>query len=318
MKPRIAISIGDPAGIGPEVTMKALLDPAVTGLASWVVVGNRHVVEHYLPGVAASLERRGDVEFHEPAGVADFEVRAGLLDARCGGAGLAYVTEATRLCLDGEADAMVTAPLNKEAVALSGVAFSGHTEYIAEMCGAPDPRMMLASEELRVLHVTTHVSLREACAVDQARVVRTIELAAEAGRLLGFPRPRIAVCGLNPHAGEHGMFGAEDESVVRPAIEGARATGIDCDGPHAADAIFLKAMRGSHDVVVAMYHDQGHVPMKLIDFTGTVNVTVGIPIIRTSVDHGTAFDIAGKGVADPVNMVAALKLAVTMANNRTR
>ena len=296
--------------------MKALTDPAVASLASWVVIGHRHVVERYAPAAAAALEARGDVEFRTPPGMPEFDVRPGVLDARYGAAGLAYVTEATRLCLDSGADAMVTAPLNKEAVALSGVPFSGHTEYIAEMCGEVDPRMMLASEKLRVLHVTTHVSLREACAINQARVVRTIELAAEAGRLLGFPRPRIAVCGLNPHAGEHGMFGTEDEDIVRTAIEQARASGIDCDGPHAADAIFLKAMRGSHDMVVAMYHDQGHVPMKLIDFTGTVNVTVGIPIIRTSVDHGTAFDIAGRGVADPANMVAALRLAATMANNR--
>jgi 4-hydroxythreonine-4-phosphate dehydrogenase len=176
--------------------------------------------------------------------------------------------------------------------------------------------MLLAGPRLRVIHATTHIPLRQACDVTAERVRRTIELGDEAMKLLGFRRPRIAVCGLNPHAGEHGLFGSEDATAVTPAVEQARAAGINCDGPVPADTVFLKAVRGAYDLVVAMYHDQGHVPMKLLDFERTVNISVGLPIIRTSVDHGTAFDIAGKGEADPQSLIEAMKLAVTMAANR--
>ena len=217
---------------------------------------------------------------------------------------------------------MVTAPLNKEAVMMSGQPsgqpFSGHTEYIAALCGATESRMLLASERLCTVHVSTHVALRAACDLDTGRIVRTIELGYEAMRLLGFEKPRIAVCGLNPHAGEHGLFGPEDESLIAPAVKAARAKGIACSGPHAGDTIFLQASRGAYDLVVAMYHDQGHIPMKLIDFEGTVNVSLGIPIIRTSVDHGTAFDIAGKNQGDARSMKQAMRMAVRMAATRLR
>jgi 4-hydroxythreonine-4-phosphate dehydrogenase len=242
--------------------------------------------------------------------------RFGQLDARCGAAALEYVRHATELCLRGEAGAMVTAPLNKEAVALSGRPFTGHTEYIAELCGASDSRMLLWSERLATVHVTTHMSLRRACESSTLRIQRTIELGDEAMRLLGASQPRIAVCGLNPHAGEHGLFGDEDERVILPAIEAARASGIACTGPHAPDTVFLRAIRGAYDLVVAMYHDQGHIPMKLIDFEGTVNISLGIPIIRTSVDHGTAFDIAGKNCADARSMKQAMRVAAKMAAAR--
>jgi 4-hydroxythreonine-4-phosphate dehydrogenase len=166
------------------------------------------------------------------------------------------------------------------------------------------------------VHVTTHIALRRACDLDQGRILRTIELGHEAMKLMGFARPRIAVCGLNPHAGEHGLFGAEDQRAILPAVQAARSQGIDCSGPHAGDTVFLQAVRGAFDLVVAMYHDQGHIPMKLIDFEGTVNVSLGIPIIRTSVDHGTAFDIAGKNRADPTSMKQAMRLAARMAEGR--
>jgi 4-hydroxythreonine-4-phosphate dehydrogenase len=220
------------------------------------------------------------------------------------------------MCVAGEADAMTTAPVNKEAVTMAGIPFTGHTEYIAEVTGARDSRMLLVSERLRVVHVTTHVSLRKACEATPERIERTIELASEALGWLGLPGGRIVVCGLNPHAGEHGLFGFEDETVIAPAVKAAQEKGIRCEGPVPADTVFLKALRGGYDLVVAMYHDQGHIPIKLIDFEKTVNVSLGLPIIRTSVDHGTAFDIAGQGVADASNMKAALKLAVTMAENR--
>jgi 4-hydroxythreonine-4-phosphate dehydrogenase len=206
--------------------------------------------------------------------------------------------------------------VNKEAVTLSGRAFSGHTEYIAELCGATESRMLLASDRLCTIHVTTHVALRRACELDTGRILRTIELGQEAMRLLGFEQPRIAVCGLNPHAGEHGLFGEEDGRFILPAIQAAQARGMLCSGPHAGDTVFLQASRGAYDLVVAMYHDQGHIPMKLIDFEGTVNISLGIPIIRTSVDHGTAFDIAGKNQADPRSMKQAMRMAARMAATR--
>ena len=209
---------------------------------------------------------------------------------------------------------MVTAPLNKEAVTLSGRSFSGHTEYIAELCGATDSRMLLASRVLSTVHVSTHIPLRRACELDTARILRTIELGDAAMKLLGFERPRVAVCGLNPHAGEHGLFGNEDARFIVPAIEQARQKGIECTGPHAGDTIFLQAARGAYDLIVAMYHDQGHIAMKLLDFTGTVNISLGIPIIRTSVDHGTAFDIAGKNKADAHSMKQAMRMAARMAS----
>jgi 4-hydroxythreonine-4-phosphate dehydrogenase len=301
----VAITSGDPAGIGPEIVAKALRDPAVRDLADWIVVGDRCVFDE--PPVCASFHDAGQLETR-PA--------PGSLSPAAGRAAVSYVRLATEMCLRNEAAAMVTAPLNKEAVALSGMPFTGHTEYIAQLCGESESRMLLAGPRLRVIHATTHIPLRQACDVTAERIRRTIELGNEAIRLLGVARPRIAVCGLNPHAGEHGLFGSEDAQAVAPAIEQARGAGIDCEGPVPADTVFLRAVRGAYDLVVAMYHDQGHVPMKLLDFERTVNISVGLPIIRTSVDHGTAFDIAGQGVADPQSLIEAMKLAVTMAANR--
>ena len=312
--PTIAITMGDPAGIGPEVVLKALADPEIAALADWVVVGDRRVLNlaERLTGVPL-----GNVRLHDTGALTNYdEFEFGRLDARCGAAAVEYVRLATQLCLGGSAEAMVTAPLNKEAVTLNGIGFSGHTEYIAELCGATESRMLLASDRLATVHVTTHIPLRAACNLDPRRILRTIELGHEAMKLMGHAEPRIAVCGLNPHAGEHGLFGEEDERFIVPAIEQARAAGIHCSGPHAGDTVFLQASRGAYDLVVAMYHDQGHIPMKLIDFEGTVNISLGIPIIRTSVDHGTAFDIAGQNLADAHSMKQAMKLAARMAATR--
>jgi 4-hydroxythreonine-4-phosphate dehydrogenase len=302
--------MGDPAGIGPEVVVKALADPKTAALAEWVVVGDGTTMRlaEELTGVKLAAELR-----EEPVQGA---VAFGQLSAAAGLAALRFVEIATKMCLAGEVDAMVTAPLNKEAVALNGIPFSGHTEYIAELCGTKDSRMLLVSDKLRVVHVSTHIALREACNLKTARILRTIEIAAEVMPLIGYRDPRIAVCGLNPHAGEHGLFGQEDEEIIRPAIEAARAQGINADGPHAGDTVFLRAVKGQYDLVVAMYHDQGHIPMKLLDFDRGVNVSIGLPIIRTSVDHGTAFDIAGKNIAESTSMQCALELGARMARNR--
>ena len=309
--PAVALTIGDPAGIGPEVVIKALADPQLAPLAHWIVVGDARVLELTEEVIGLTLQ---SAEIRDIQALADLEeFRIGQLDARCGAAAVEYVRIATEMRLGGAADAMVTAPLNKEAVTLSGRPFSGHTEYIAQLCGAADSRMLLFSERLATVHVTTHVALRNACDLSTPRILRTIELGDQAMKSLGIECPRIAVCGLNPHAGEHGLFGSEDELLISPAIEAARGRGILCSGPHAGDTIFLQASRGAYDLVIAMYHDQGHIPMKLIDFEGTVNISLGLPIIRTSVDHGTAFDIAGKNKADPHSMKQAMRVAVRMA-----
>jgi len=314
--PTIALTMGDPAGVGPEVILKALADPEVAPLARWIVVGDAGVLGEASRLTGVPFE---SAELRDPKALRNTgEFRFGRLDARCGAAAVEYVRIAAQMCLDGSAGAMVTAPLNKEAVSLSGRSFTGHTEYIAELCGARESRMLLASERLSTVHVTTHIALRRACEVTSERIGRTIELGWQAMRLLGFERPRIAVCGLNPHASEHGMFGDEEERVIVPAIEAANRAGFACSGPHPPDTVFLIAMKGMYDLIVAMYHDQGHIPMKLLDFEGTVNISLGIPIIRTSVDHGTAFDIAGKNQADPRSMKQAMRMAARMAANRSR
>ena len=314
MKPRIAVTMGDPAGVGAEVTVKALADPKVAGLASWRIVGDEKVLDQARRVTGAELPE--DVQVVSPGPGFPEAPSFGVLSAQCGEAAVAFIKGATEACLNGEADAMVTAPVNKEAVTMSGMAFTGHTEYIAELCGVDDTRMLLASERLRVVHVSTHVSLRRACDLEHGRILHTIELGNEAALSLGIEKPRIAVCGLNPHAGEHGLFGNEDADRIVPAVAAARENAIDCEGPVPADTVFLKAVRGHYDLVVAMYHDQGHIPMKLLDFEHTVNISLGLPIIRTSVDHGTAFDIAGKNLADPTNMKAAMRLACMMARQR--
>ncbi|HTX33523.1 MAG TPA: 4-hydroxythreonine-4-phosphate dehydrogenase PdxA [Bryobacteraceae bacterium] len=310
-RPTIVLTMGDPAGIGPEIVLKALADPEVAPLARWIVAGDAAVLQ--MAGRITGLDLPAELhDEHALGSIGDFSF--GKLDARCGRAALEYVRAAAEMCLRGEAGAMVTAPINKEAVALSGRPFTGHTEYIAELCGASESRMLLWSERLSTVHVTTHLALRQACEVDTDRILRTIELGNDAMKLLGFERPRIAVCGLNPHAGEHGLFGEEDRRSILPAVETGRARGIACSGPHAPDTVFLQAVRGAYDLVVAMYHDQGHIPMKLIDFEGTVNISLGIPIIRTSVDHGTAFDIAGRNLADARSMKQAMRVAARMAS----
>ena len=313
MKVRVAITLGDPGGVGGEVTLKALSDSELRDAAHWIVVGDAASIAAAEKITGISFAEVG-AEFRDAAMLPiDQPIQFGRLCADYGRAAVAYVTTATQMCLTGEADAMVTAPLNKEAVTLSGMPFSGHTEYIAELCGVGDSRMLLAGKKLSVVHVSTHVSLRQACNLDVDRIIHTIVLGNEAMKRLNRQRPRIAVCGLNPHAGEHGLFGSEDAQFILPAIQACRAQGIDCEGPFAPDTIFYKAARGSHDLVVAMYHDQGHIPMKLLDFEATVNISLGIPIIRTSVDHGTAFDIAGKNIAGADNMIAAMKMAAIMA-----
>jgi 4-phospho-D-threonate 3-dehydrogenase / 4-phospho-D-erythronate 3-dehydrogenase len=313
--PRIAISIGDPAGVGAEITLKALADPATRALAQWIVIGDHAALEAASPGYRERLHPHVHV-IRAGALEPETAIRFGELSGEYGAAAVEYVRRATLMCLAGKADAMVTAPLNKEGVTLSGRHFSGHTEFIAELCSATESRMLLASEKLATVHVSTHIALEQACKLDRPRIVRTIQLGAEALTLMLGRAPRIGVAGLNPHAGEHNLFGRQDSEIIGPAVEEARALGFDCSGPHPPDTIFIRGVRGEFDLIVAMYHDQGHIPMKLIDFHRTVNLSLGIPIIRTSVDHGTAFDIAGQDRADASNMQAAMRMAAKMAAGR--
>ncbi|MBH57874.1 MAG: 4-hydroxythreonine-4-phosphate dehydrogenase PdxA [Planctomycetaceae bacterium] len=325
--PIYTISIGDPAGIGPEVTVKACRDSALHVLGRWVIVGEAWQVQELaeLYGLQVDQVIQSIEELADDSKVAvldagliskdDFEV--GRVNANCGHASIQYVKMAAELCIAGKSQAIVTGPISKEAVAASGIdGFCGHTEYITELCGLETCRMMLWNKTVCVIHVSTHCSLLDAVTkVDQHRILQTIEIGHQAMLDLGFENPHLCICGLNPHAGENGMFGREEIELIIPAVEQAQAQGINITGPYPADTLFMQAVRGKCDMVIAMYHDQGHVPMKLYDFEHTVNVTLGLPIVRCSVDHGTAFDIAGKGIADPVDMQTAMNLAVELTSS---
>lgn len=324
--PIYTISIGDPAGIGPEVTVKACRNRSLQALGRWVIVGEawqvQQLAEQYelqVDQVIQSIDELADdtkVAVLDAGLIRQEEFETGKVSAACGHASIQYVKRAAELCIAGKSQAMVTGPISKEAVAASGVeGFCGHTEYITELCGLDTCRMMLWNKTVCVIHVSTHCSLFEAVTkIDRQRILKTIEIGHQAMVDLGFENPRLCICGLNPHAGENGMFGTEEIEFIIPAVKQAQSLGINLTGPYPADTLFMQAVRGKCDMVVAMYHDQGHVPMKLYDFEHTVNVTLGLPIVRCSVDHGTAFDIAGQGIADPVDMQTAMKLAVELTS----
>jgi len=284
--------------------VKALAQPEVRELADLVVAGD----PAQLAAVARSLGLPVP-ERVEPAGDAG-AVEPGRVSAAGGEAAVAAVKRAVELVRSGDASALVTGPINKEALRAAGYPWPGHTEMLADLCAVAEVRMLLVGERLRVCHVTTHRSLRSAIeAATRARVLETIRMTATGGRRLGFETPRIGVAGLNPHAGEGGLFGDEELREIAPAVADAQAEGIDVSGPWPADTLFWRAANGEFDFVVAMYHDQGHVPVKLAGFDEGVNVTLGLPFLRTSVDHGTAFDIAGRGIARWQSMAAAIRVA---------
>jgi 4-phospho-D-threonate 3-dehydrogenase / 4-phospho-D-erythronate 3-dehydrogenase len=335
-RPLLGITMGDPAGVGPEITARALAVPEVAAACRPVVIGDAGIMRAALEMLRSPLElvtvgRVGDCAFQagtlECLDLANVDSRTlprAAVSADAGRAAYGYIETAVRLCQSRDIDGMVTAPVNKEALAAAGVPHSGHTEILATLSGTTDFAMLLMGKELRVIHVTTHVALRRVPdLVTRDRVGRVIRLAQEAMLFLGVARPKIAVCGLNPHAGEDGLFGDEDRQEIAPAVEAARRDGLDVHGPLPADTLFSRARGGEFDIVVAMYHDQGHVPVKTLGFnydeaTGTwtglsgVNVTVGLPFLRVSVDHGTAFDRAWKGIANPESMIEALDVAVRM------
>ena len=289
IRPRIGITVGDPAGIGPEIARTAHDDPRIQELCEPVLYG---------PHTAAEL--------------AAFE--RGRVAPAAGRAAYDAIVRAVEDAKAGRIDAIATAPINKEAFAAAGLPWPGHTELLAELTGAPRVRMMFYADSLKVVLATVHIPLsRVPAALTRARVEETIDLAAAELPRFGAGSPRLALCGLNPHAGEQGLIGTEDRDVLAPAVTACRSRGVDVRGPFPADTIFGRAMRGEFDAVIACYHDQGLIPIKLVAFGKAVNVTLGLPIIRTSVDHGTAFDIAGQGVADASSLIAAVQLAARLA-----
>ena len=327
-KPLIAITMGDPCGVGPEIIVKAWSHPEVGARCFPLVVGDRGALERALRVCGSRL---GIAEVAEPedacrvpanamallplSRLTEEDLRYGRPTLATGEAVYRYICTAARLCLAGRVAAMATAPINKEAMNRAGHDFHGHTELLAELCGVGDYVMMLAGDLLRVSLVTIHEALRDVPGlISRERVLNTIRITAAGVRLLtGKDRPRLAVLALNPHCGEGGMFGNEEQESITPAIEAAQGEGIDAAGPLSADTLFYFAQKGEYDGVVAMYHDQGLIPLKMLHFDDGVNVTLGLPIIRTSVDHGTAYDLAGTGRASEKSLLAAVRMAVGMA-----
>ena len=310
MNPFIGITMGDPAGVGPEICMRALAAMAPAARAQTRIYGNLPTLlaAAAVTGTTAALP---DLAAH----VVDLPVEGaplpwGQLSAAAGDAAYRFIAAAARDAQAGRIGCIVTAPINKAALNAAGHHHDGHTGLLRSLTGAQSAWMLLASERLKVIHVSTHVALSEAIArATTARVLATIRAGHAHLRRIGIEAPRIAVAGLNPHCGENGLFGHEDDDQIAPAVRLARAEGIDAQGPISADTVFHRAHGGGFDLVVAQYHDQGHIPIKLVAFDDAVNVTIGLPIDRTSVDHGTAFDIAGQGIANHTNMEAAIAYA---------
>jgi 4-hydroxythreonine-4-phosphate dehydrogenase len=327
-KPLLLLTMGDVNGIGPEILLKALAAPALWEACRPVVLGCAKAYEnarHFAPEAPRTIAVAScEVVVSREAGVAVCDggwpapaVRHGVLDPEAGQAAIEWVKLAAGWCLEGRAAGMVTCPINKEAVQKAGYQCSGHTDLIADMCGKSDYRMCLFTETMRVVHITGHLSLYDALKeVKCDRILESIRVGHDALTRMGLAAPRIAVAGLNPHAGEAGAFGREEIDEVAPAIVQGRTEGIECSGPYPPDTVFRRMREGEFDMVIALYHDQGHIPMKLIAMDEGVNVTLGIPIVRTSVDHGTAFDIAGRGIAREDSLIAAVRLAAQLSASK--
>jgi len=324
-KPRVGITIGDPAGIGPEIVLKAVAEVDVREACSPVIVGDAAELRRQARELGLSTNFRSITEDQLGAGPIDGSivldtnnldeaVRLGELSAACGRAAIAAIEACAKLCVVGTLDAMATAPINKESLKLAGSPFPGHTEMLTALCDSPQSLMCFFAGDLKVFLLTVHTGLADAIQeITKDRVMSAIALADRELRRFGIAQPRIAVAGLNPHAGEHGLFGSEEAREIEPAIQECRKHNIEVSGPFPADTLFVRAWRGEFDAVAACYHDQGLIAVKCLAFGEAVNVTLGLPIIRTSVDHGTAFDIAGRGIADHRSMIQAIKLAAGLA-----
>mgnify|MGYP001385367151 CR=1 FL=1 len=331
MKPVIGITMGDAAGIGPEIIVKALTDAQMYDRCRPIVIGDAKRLERVQGIVGAELSIHPVQQVNEARftyGTVDCldldllpeDLPFGAVSPQAGNAAYQYVAKAVELAQEKQIDAICTAPLNKEALQKGGHLYPGHTEILADLTGTEEYSMMLSAPQLKVVHLTTHVGLLKAIEmINPERTYQVIRLADETLKRAGQNNPRIAVCGINPHAGENGLFGnGEEEEKLIPGIEKARSEGINVQGPFPADTLFFRAARGDFDIVVACYHDQGHAPVKVLGLEAGVNITIGLKggIIRTSVDHGTAFDIAGKNLADERSMKAAIRAAIELAPDR--
>lgn len=338
--PILAITMGDPASIGPEIAVKALLQPAIHQICRPLLIGDAAVFQQIiqllkLPAQVHAVNRVADARFNIGSidvfdlGITDVSaLQFGEIAAMCGEASFQAVKKAIELAMAGEVDATVTGPINKKSINEAGHHFAGHTEIYAHYTGTKKYAMLLVEDNINVIHVSTHVSLRQACdLVKHDRIVQVIELIVDGLKRLGKTNLKIGVAGLNPHSGDNGLFGTEDIEEIAPAVATARALGYDVEGPVPPDTMFAKAAMGAYGGVVAMYHDQGHIPFKLsgfkwnaekqqMDSVKGVNITLGLPIIRTSVDHGTAFEIAGKGIASADAMILAIESAVQLSQHQ--
>ncbi|MBT2686655.1 4-hydroxythreonine-4-phosphate dehydrogenase PdxA [Bacillus sp. ISL-47] len=327
-KPVVGITMGDAAGVGPEIILKSLAYAEMYEISNPLVIGDRKILERAKSFVNSELhieavkaEQLDELSYkHGVVHCLDLnllpaDLPIGQVSPEAGHAAFEYLATAIEMAKENRIDAICTAPLNKEALQKGGHMYPGHTEILADLTNTKDYSMMLSAPNLRVIHVTTHVGILDAVKmINPERVYHVLKLAHDTLKKAGIESPKIAVCGINPHAGENGLFGyGEEEEKVVPGVEKAQAEGIHAIGPLPADTLFFRAVRGDFDIVVAMYHDQGHGPVKVLGLDAGVNITVGLPIIRTSVDHGTAFDIAGKGIADEKSLMEAMRQAVELA-----
>ncbi|MQF83041.1 4-hydroxythreonine-4-phosphate dehydrogenase PdxA [SAR202 cluster bacterium AD-802-E10_MRT_200m] len=331
IKPTVAVTMGDPCGIGPEVLAKALSNPTILQSCCPLVIGNITILKEALKNIGSLIELQlitgsSIPELNEHTiPILDSDnldlnaITPGMISAIAGRASMEWVLQAAKLCIDGSVAAMVTSPINKEATQMAGYKDIGHQETLKRLTGALNVATMLISGTLRVVHLTTHKSLREACdAVTHVNVLEKILLTDKEFRRWGFDNPKIGVAALNPHASDGGLIGDEEETEIAPAVMEAKEEGIKVDGPIPADIVFHQAIEGKFDVILAMYHDQGHIPVKVYGFEQSISVNLGLPIIRTSVDHGTAFDIAGRGIANSLSMEEAILLASSLASGHAK
>lgn len=340
-KPVIGISMGDPAGIGPEICVKAAVHKGIPGRCNPIIFGDASVIQlateltgidrkiHAIKKISDAIFDLGYLNVFDLETIDAAEIEFGEVSAKAGHASFLAIKKMIEFAVRKEIDATVTAPIHKKSINLAGHEFAGHTEIFAKYTGSKEVAMLLADGDFRVIHVSTHVSLRKACdLVKKDRILHVLRLLHDACKQFGIDDPKIAVCGLNPHASDSGLFGFEEQQEIIPAINIAVQEGIKAEGPFAADTLFSKVVGGFYDGCVAMYHDQGHIPFKVKGFVWNkeerswgdirgVNITLGIPIIRVSVDHGTAFDIAGKGVASEESMIHAIDYAIRMSENKT-
>jgi len=329
-RPIVAVTMGDASGIGPEVIVKAFLNPEIQNTVRPIVVGDARIMKtalkfakgqpvevHAVKRVLEAKFQNGVIDVLDLQNLEPSKVKMGQICAPCGKAAIQYLEKAIKLAMDGDVDAIATAPINKEAMHKAGYKFHGHTEILAKRTRTKNYAMMFVSDPFWVMLVTTHLPLSKVSkAVTKKKVLQTIKLANEFLYSVRGKKPKIGVAGLNPHAGEGGIFGTEEKKAIKPAVEEAKRMGINVKGPISPDGIFYLANVGLFDIVIAMYHDQGLIPLKLLSFNRSVNVTVGLPIIRTSVDHGTGFDIAGKGWANPTSLIEAIKVAAHFAKSK--